>query len=134
MSRNIARFFHFSLETEFNALRFIDYTIPRLCSTYAVAIFLCLVVTFRPRSHSDYLAPSETALSKRSTMVHMFPLINILNCLSPPICVLKHVRTRLIILTGGKNNQKIKVAETVQFAIGIRPLDCKCTFYHFRKY
>ena len=30
--------FHFSLETEFNALRFINYTIPRLCSTYAVAI------------------------------------------------------------------------------------------------
>ena len=37
MSCNIARFFHFSLETEFNALRFIDYTIPRLCSTNAVA-------------------------------------------------------------------------------------------------
>ena len=33
----IARFFHFSLETEFNASRFINYTIPRLCSTYAVA-------------------------------------------------------------------------------------------------
>ena len=29
--------FHFSLEIEFNALRFINYTIPRLCSTYAVA-------------------------------------------------------------------------------------------------
>ena len=37
MSRNIARFFHFSLETELNALHFINYTIPRLCSTYAVA-------------------------------------------------------------------------------------------------
>ena len=35
--RNIARIFHFSLEIEFNALRFINYTIPRLCSTYAVA-------------------------------------------------------------------------------------------------
>ena len=30
-------FFHFSLEIEFNALHFINYTIPRLCSTYAVA-------------------------------------------------------------------------------------------------
>ena len=29
--------FHFSLEIEFNALRFINYTISRLCSTYAVA-------------------------------------------------------------------------------------------------
>ena len=38
MSCNIARFVHFSLEIEFNALRFINYTIPRLCSTYAVAI------------------------------------------------------------------------------------------------
>ena len=37
VTRNIARFFHFSLEIEFNALRFINYTIPRLCSIYAVA-------------------------------------------------------------------------------------------------
>ena len=29
--------FNVSSETEFNALRFINYTIPRLCSTYAVA-------------------------------------------------------------------------------------------------
>ena len=32
--------FHFSLEIEFNALRFINYPIPRLCSTYVVATFL----------------------------------------------------------------------------------------------
>ena len=32
-----SQIFHFSLETEFNALCFINYTIPRLCSTYAVA-------------------------------------------------------------------------------------------------
>ena len=32
-----SQIFHFSLEIEFNALRFINYTIPRLCSTYAVA-------------------------------------------------------------------------------------------------
>ena len=36
-TRNIARFFHFSLEIGFNPLRFINYTIPRLCLTYAVA-------------------------------------------------------------------------------------------------
>ena len=29
--------FSLSLEIEFNALRFINYTSPRLCSTYAVA-------------------------------------------------------------------------------------------------
>ena len=65
-------------------------------------------------------------------MVQMFPLINILNYLPPPICVLKHVRTRLIILTGGKKNHKIKIAETGQLAVAIRPLDCEYTIYHFR--
>ena len=77
-----------------------------------------------PTFHSDYLPPSATALSKRLTMVQMF----LLNCLPPPTSVLKHVRTRLIILTGGKNNHKIKIAETGQLAVGIRPLDCKYTF------
>ena len=32
-----SQIFHCSLEIEINALRFINYTIPRLCSTYAVA-------------------------------------------------------------------------------------------------
>ena len=32
-----SQFFHFSLEIEFNALRFMNYTIPRLSSTYALA-------------------------------------------------------------------------------------------------
>ena len=48
MSRNIARFFHFSIESEFNALRFINYTIPRLCSTNAVAT---IVANQLPSSH-----------------------------------------------------------------------------------
>ena len=52
----------------------------------------------------------------------------LLNCLPPPVCVLKHVRTRLIILTGGEDNHKIKIAETGQLAVGIRPLNCKYTF------
>ena len=67
-------------------------------------------------------------------MVELLPLINILNCMPPPICVLKHVRTRIIILNSGKSNQKIKIAETGQLAVGIRPLDCKYTSYNFRKY
>ena len=66
-------------------------------------------------------------------MAQMFPFINILNCLSPPICVLKHIRMRLTFLTGCKNNQKIKTAETGQLAVGIRPLDCKHTFLSFPK-
>ena len=44
-----------------------------------VSIFLCLVVTFRSRFHSDYLAPpSVLALSKRSTMLQMFLLTDTL--------------------------------------------------------
>ena len=40
--------------------------------------------------------------------------------------------TRLTRLTGSKNSHKIKIAETGQLAVGIRPLDCKYTFNHFR--
>ena len=104
-----------------------------ICS--GLSIFVCLVVTFRPRFHSDYLAPSATVLSERSTMVQMFSLINMLNCLPLllALCVLKHVRTRLIILIGRKNNHKIKIAGTGQLAVGIRPLGCKYTFLSFPK-
>ena len=37
-------------------------------------------------------------------------------------------RTRLIILTGGENNPKIKIDDTGQLAVGILPLDCRYTF------
>ena len=40
--------------------------------------------------------------------------------------------TRSIILPGDKNNHKIKIAETGQLAVCIRPLDCKYIIYHFR--
>ena len=46
---------------------------------------------------------------------------------------LKHVGTKLTILTGGKNNHKITIAETGQLAVGIHPLDCKYTFLSFPK-
>ena len=32
-----------------------------------------------------------------------------------------------------KNNHKIKIAGTGQLAVGIRPVGCKYTFYHFQK-
>ena len=85
--------------------------------------------------HSDYLAPSATAFSKMSNMVQMFSLINILNCLPPLIFVLKHICTRLTILTSSKNNHKIKVVETFsgQLAVGMHPLDCKYTILSFPK-
>ena len=53
MSRNIARFFHFSLQIEFNALRFINYTIPRLCSTYVDATLddISFATNFRTRNN-----------------------------------------------------------------------------------
>ena len=38
-----------------------------LCGLY-ISIFLCLVVTIQFRFHSNYLSPSATALSERSTM------------------------------------------------------------------
>ena len=49
------------------------------------------------------------------------------------ICVLKHVRARLIILTSGKNSQIIKIAGSGQLAVCIHPLDCKDTFLSFPK-
>ena len=44
----MARFFQFSLEIKFNALHFIKYIIPRLCSAYAVATlpFTCSEQTY----------------------------------------------------------------------------------------
>ena len=54
------------------------------------------------------------------------------NCLSRllALCVLKHVCTRLIILTGGKNNHKIKIAvANWQSAFGIHPFDCEKNKY-----
>ena len=81
-------------------------------------------MTFWLLFHSDYLTPSATALSKRSTMVQMFSLINILNCLPPLIFVPKHICTRLTILTGSKSNHKIKVAETLLWPVGSWQLAC----------
>ena len=46
-------------------------------------------------------------------MVQMFSLTNVLNCLPPLIFVPKHICMRLTILTGSKNNHKIKVAESL---------------------
>ena len=46
-----------------------------------ICLYFFLVVTFRPRFHSNYLASSATALSKRSTMHTDVSLRNTLNCL-----------------------------------------------------
>ena len=57
------------------------------------------------------------------------------NCLVKKIiiCVPKHVRKRLVILTCGKNNHKMKIAGNGQLAVGLRPLDYKYTFLFFPK-
>ena len=39
-----SQIFHFSLEIEFNALHFIKFTIPRLCSTYTMATLSPLIL------------------------------------------------------------------------------------------
>ena len=40
----------------------------------------------------------------------------------------RHFSASLIILTGNKNSNKIKIAESGQLAVGIHPFDCKHTF------
>ena len=92
-------------------------------------------------SSSDCLAPSATALSKTSTMVQMFSLINILNFFlfqHKPCSVCSQARTYEInyILTSSfllSQTHKIKIAETGQLAVGIRALDCKYIFLSFLK-
>ena len=64
-------------------------------------------------------------------MVQMFSLINILNCLPPLIFVPKHICTRLTILTGSKNNNKIKVAETLWWPVGSWHVPLGLQIYHF---
>ena len=49
----------------------------------------------------------------------------------PLIFVLKHICTRLTILTGSKNNHKIKVAETLQWLVGSRHLPLGLQIYYF---
>ena len=56
MSRNIATFFHVSLEIEFNALCFINYSITSLCSTYVVAaigVATCFLQCFVEREPQE---------------------------------------------------------------------------------
>ena len=64
-------------------------------------------------------------------MVQMFSLTNIVNCLPPLIFVLKHICTRLTILTGSKNNHKIKVAETFKWPVGSRHALLGLQIYYF---
>ena len=89
-----------------------------LGSYICLYLYFCLVVGFRPRFHSVWSRPLCNSLVKKISRAQ----INILNCLPPlsALCVLKHVCTRLIILTGGKNNHKIKIAESGQVAVGSR--------------
>ena len=68
-----SQFFHFSLQIEFNALRFINYTIRRLCSTYVVATLAlrCLKYIkgiFSPHAvwHSCFLIPPQSFYRKRA--------------------------------------------------------------------
>ena len=54
-----------------------------------------------------------------------------LNCLPPLIFVLKHICTRLTILTSSKNNHKIKVAETLQWPVGSQHVPFGLQIYYF---
>ena len=61
----------------------------------------------------------------------MFSLLNILNCLPPLIFVPKHICTRLTILTGSKNNHKVKVAETLLWPVGSWHAPLRLQIYYF---
>ena len=71
----------------------------------SLGIFLCLVIGFRPRFHSVWSHPLCNCLVKK---INQDTDVLTHNCLPPllALCVLKHVCTRLIILT---SNHKIKI-------------------------
>ena len=92
---------------------------------------------FLPSSHSDYLATSATALSKTLTMIQMFPLTNILNCLPPLLSsvscsVCSQVFTYEILassfLSLHKQSQDKNSWNFGQLLVGICTLDCKYFF------
>ena len=95
-----------------------------------LAIFLCLLEGFRPRFHSVWSRPLCNFLVKK---INQGTDVLTHNCLPPllVLCVLKHVCTRLIILT---SNHKIKIdVASWQSAVEIHPFDCKYLFCRFRK-
>ena len=86
-------------------------TLLWLGSYTSLSIYLgfCLVVGFRPRFHSVWSGPLCHCLVKK---INQGTDVLTHNCLPPllALCVLNHVCTRLIILTGCKNSHKIKIA------------------------
>ena len=104
--------------------------------TWSGTSFLLCLVGFRPRFHSVWSHPLCNCLVKninQGTDKHKteLPASSYI-----ALCVLKHPGTRLIILTGGNNNHKIKIVESGQSAVGSRhppPFDCKYTFLSLPK-
>ena len=93
--------------------------------------YLSIVVGFRPRFHSVLSRPLCKCLVKK---INQGTDVLTHNCLPPllALCVLKHVCTRLIILTGSKNSHKIKIAvASWQSAVGSRhpPLRPQICFF-----
>ena len=87
-----------------------------------LAIFLCLVVGFRPRFHSAWSRPLCNCLVKK---INQGTDVLTHNCLSPllALCVL----TRLIIMTDCKNDHKIKI-DVASWQSAFTPFDCKYLF------
>ena len=87
---------------------------------------LCLVVGFRPRFQCLVLPPVQLPCQKINQGTDVLTR----NCLPPllALCVLIHLYTKLIILTGSKNDQKIKITvASWQSAFSIHPFDCEYT-------
>ena len=103
------------------------YTYLSICLSVCLSVCLCLVVGFRPRFHIVWSRPFCNCLVKK---INQGTDVLTHNCVPPllALCVLRHVCTRLITLTGGKNNHKIKIAvASWQSAVGFHPFHCKYT-------
>ena len=109
-----------------------------ICLSVCLSVCLCLVEGFRPRFHSVWSRALCNCLVKKisqctDVLTHKHTEL----CLPPllALCVLKHICRRLIILTGGKNSHKIKIAESGQLAVGSQhpPLRLQMYFLSFPK-
>ena len=91
-----------------------------------LSVFLCLVVGFRPRFHSLWSRPLCNCPVKKINQ-GIYVLTH--DCL-PPLLASSICGTRLIILTGGKSNHKIKNS-CGQLAVSSRHPPLRLQIYFF---
>ena len=101
----------------------------------SIYLSVCLVVGFRPRFHSVWSRPLCNCLVKKInqgtdvlTHKHTELPASSFSIMCSQACMYE-----IIILTGSKNNNMIKIAESGQVAVGSwhPPLGLQTYFYHF---